>query len=308
MEILFLLVLAIISCSICLFWVLSSPILSPKSSLAISKELIQTNWGTSYEKVIKQLPTSTDFSISSFDGATIRGKYFKSDKAAKSVIIGAHGWCGTWIEMLKYISTLKDCSYDLVLYDHRSHGASDKVYPTGGVNEAKDLLAITEWVRKTTGVKNEQIGWLGSSWGGSTALIAGATKINIGFIIADSPFQNWHSAIFERAERNYGAWTKYLSIIIMKIVDWRTGVKHKDASPLLAAKKITAPVLLIHSKMDVSTDSQQSINISKNLNARSEFHHLHWGGGHTLDVVIHKDRFRTIVNDFLKKIDSPLLK
>ena len=93
----------------------------------------------------------------------------------------------------------------------------------------------------------------------------------------------------------------------MKIVDWRTGVNHQEASPLLAAKKIKVPVLLIHSKMDISTDAQQSVNISKNLNTQSEFHHLNWGGGHTLDVVLHKEKFRTIVNDFLKRIDGPFL-
>lgn len=60
--------------------------------------------------------------------------------------------------------------------------------------------------------------------------------------------------------------------------------------------------------MDLSTDIKQSINISKNLNNISEFHHLNWGGAHTLDVVLNKENFRKIVNDFLRKIDGSFLK
>ena len=136
-------------------------------------------------------------------------------------------------------------------------------------------------------------------------MIAGVSNTNIGFIIADAPFQNWYSAIFERAERNYGSWIKYISIGVMKAVDWRTGVNHREASPMLAAKKLKIPVLLFHSEMDVSTSPKQSINIFKNLNSRSEFHLLNWGGAHTLDVVLHQEKFRKIVNDFLRKIDDP---
>ncbi len=308
MELLFWLFFFLICLYSCISWLASIPILSPVSSSKISQETIKNDWGTSYEEMIKLLPEHQNFSIHSFDGTLIKGKYFKSNKEAKSLIIGMHGWCGTWIDMLKYIPVLKDCSFDLILYDHRAHGASDKSHPTGGYNEAKDLLAITEWAEKNTGFKDQQIGWLGCSWGGSTALIAGATKRDIGFIIADAPFQNWYSAIFERAERTYGRWVKYLSISVMKIVDWRTGVNHREASPLLAAKKIKAPVLLFHSKTDLSTSAQQSINIFKNLNTQSEFHHLNWGGGHTLDVVLNKEKFQKIVNDFLKKIDGPFLK
>lgn len=303
MEI-FLLVFILISCYICLSFLGSIPILSPKSSLAISEESIETNWKTTYVDCIQQLPKATDFSISAFDGITISGKYFKSKQPAKFLIIGLHGWNGTWIEMLKYLPTLEDYSFDLVLYDHRGHGASGKAHPTGGVNEAKDLLAVTEWVRKNTGFENKKIGWYGSSWGASTALIAGGTKIDIGFIIADAPFQNWYSAIFERAERDYGAFAKYISIGVMKMVDWRTGTNHLEASPILATKKIEAPILLIHSKTDLATDFQQSVNISKNLNAKSKFHLLDWGGEHTLDVVVNKDKFHAIVHDFLKKVDG----
>ncbi len=289
-------------------WFLSTKILSPESSLALSKEKIKTEWGTNYETMIKLLPKPVAFTIHSFDGTVLKGKYFASETPPKCVIIAAHGWTGTWAEILKYVPVLTDCAYDLVVFDHRAHGESGKAYPTGGINEAKDLLAVTEWVQQTKGFEDNQIGWLGSSWGASTVLKAGESGKQVGFIIVDSPFQNWYSAIFERAERDYGKWTKLVSVGIMKMVNWRTGIDYQEASPLEATKQINVPIFLIHSQMDNSTDSAQSVNIAKHLNNKSVFHHTTWGGDHTLDVVFHKEKFKILVNDFLKKVDGHFLK
>lgn len=292
--------------SIC--WFLSSQILSPESSLALSQEKIKTIWGTSYEAMIKLLPKPVDFTIRSFDDVPIKGKYFACEAPPKCVIIAAHGWTGTWAEMLKYVPVFADCACDFVVFDHRAHGLSGKAYPTGGINESKDLLAVTAWVQKTKGFENHKIGWLGSSWGAAAVLKAGETGKKVGFIVADSPFQNWYSAIFERAERDYGGWTKYASIGIMKMVNWRTGIDYKEASPIKATKKIDLPILLIHSQMDTATNSTQSVNISKQLNAQSVFHHLSWGGDHTLDVVLHQEKFRILIHNFLKTVNPDYLK
>lgn len=308
MSQLFIATLLLLTLYIGICWFLSTQILSPESSLALSKEKIKTEWGTSYEAMIKLLPKPVDFTIRSFDGVPLKGKYFASEDTPKCVIIAAHGWTGTWAEVLKYIPVLADCTYDLVVFDHRAHGLSGKAYPTGGINESKDLLAITAWVQETKGFEDHKIGWLGSSWGAATVLKAGATEKKVGFIIADSPFQDWYSAIFERAERDYGAWTKFASIGIMKMVNWRTGIDYQEASPLNASKQINIPILLIHSQMDNSTNSAQSVNIAKHLNVQSVFHHLTWGGDHTLDVVLHKEKFRILVRDFIKTVNADFLK
>ena len=304
----FIAILLLITLYLGISWFLSSQILSPESSLALSQAKIQTEWGTSYEAMLNLLPKPVDFTLYSFDDVPLQGKYFASESPPKCVIIAAHGWTGTWAEMLKYVPALADCRCDLVFYDHRAHGLSGKAYPTGGINESKDLLAITQWVQKTKGFEDHQIGWLGSSWGASTVLKAGEIGKPVGFIIADAPFQDWYAAIFERAERDYGAWTKLVSIGIMEMVNWRTGVDYRTASPLQATKQIKVPILLIHSKMDTATNSSQSVNIAKYLNAKSVFHHLNWGGDHTLDVVLHQEKFKILINDFLRTVTVGFLR
>jgi len=308
MRYLFFLALLFIISYFGIAWYLSNLVLFPESSHANTQSRIAQEWGTTYEEIMADLPEPTDFSITAFDNIRLKGKYFAKTENPTCVIIAAHGWTGTWAGMLKYVPALADCSCDLVFYDHRGHGDSDKAFPTGSINESKDLIAITEWVQKNKGFTDHQVGWLGASWGGATALKAGATKKNIGFIIVDAAFQDWHSAIFERAIRDYGIGMLFMSVGVMQVINWRTGIDYQKASPLLAAAKIEEPVLLIHSKMDASTDSQQSVNISKNLNTQSVFHHLTWGGDHTQDVLLHKDKFRKVVNEFLRKVDARFLR
>lgn len=289
-------------------WFFSGLILFPESSLEITKSRIQTVWGNTYENLIAPLPEPINFTVTSFDGIELKGKYFARMDTAKCVIIAAHGWTSTWAGILKYEPVLTDCACDLVMFDHRGHGKSGDAYPTGSVNEAKDVLIITDWVQKNKGFSAQETGWLGASWGAAAVLKAGADDKNVAFIIADAPFQDWYSAIFERAIKDYGEKVTFISAGVMQMVSWRTGIDTKEASPILAASKIEEPVLLIHSKTDEQTNSQQSVNIAKYLNDKSVFHHLDWGGGHTEDVRIHQDRFRAIINDFLRSVDERFLK
>jgi len=289
-------------------WMLSGLILFPDSSIERTQGRIETQWGTTMEAMLAPLPSPQDFEITTLDSLTLKGKYFQMRDTAQCAIILAHGWTSTWAGMLKYVPALEDCQCDLVFYDHRVHGSSEGEYATGGIKEAQDLLALTQWVKKEKGFTAQQIGWFGASWGGATVLTAGADERDVAFIIADAPFQDWYSAIFERAIRDYGSWIDWMSPAVMGIVNWRAGISFEQASAVKAASSIVEPVLLIHSKMDSQTASRQSVNISKALNAQSTFHHLDWGGDHTQDVLINKDQFRQLIREFIGSVDQRFLK
>jgi len=298
-----LLVILIITIGYCfLCWNLSELILTTGSSIELTKSRIEQVWGSTLEEKLSTLPTPKDFSFESFDKTVIRGKHFVRSETPTCAIITAHGWSSTWAGMLKYVPVIDQCDCDLIMYDHRAHGESGGAYPTGGIKEGKDLVALTDWVEKELGLSAQQIGWVGASWGGAAVLNAGADKKRVAFIIADSPFQDWYSAIFERAIRDYGSWIKLVSSGVMQTVSWRADIDYKEASALLAASNIEEPVLLIHSQGDSETASTQSVNISKHLkHPLSVFHHTVWGGDHTKDVLINTNKFKKVVNDFLKE-------
>lgn len=299
---LFLIVLILISVSyISISWVLSNRVLKPNATHEQTVEKIKVYWGTTYETLMAPLPTPTDFSVMTYDDLELKGKYFNVSDSAQCAIIMAHGWGVTWANMLKYVPAIADCGCDIVMYDHRAHGESGGEYGTGGINESKDLLTVTDWVQNKYNFSDDQIGWFGSSWGAVAALTAGAEEKDVAFIIADAPFQNWYSAVFERAVKDYGEGINLLAPGVMRVVNWRSGVDYKDASTLNLADQIEEPVLLIHSKDDQATGSIQSVNISKKLNNRSVFHHTQWGNKHVMDVINNTEEFKQLVNDFLKK-------
>ncbi|MFK7937307.1 MAG: alpha/beta hydrolase family protein [Saprospiraceae bacterium] len=283
-------------------WYFSNLILTPNSSIERTESRIEEQWGSTLEKMLAPLPSPTDFQIVGYEDVPITGKYFQqAGDSAQCAVIFAHGWTSTWAGMLKYATIFNECGCDLVLYNHRSHGTSGNAPPTAGIHEKEDLLRLTDWVQQEHGYGLHQIGWVGASWGAAAVLQAGAADKDVAFILADAPFQDWYTAIFERAIRDYGQPIEYLAGSVMTTVGFRAGVDTEQASPLNATKNIVEPVLLIHSQGDRQTNSQQSVNIAKNLNTQSEFHHLDWGGDHTADVRINKERYANLVYQFLDK-------
>lgn len=288
---------------IALAWNLSNKILIPRpSNLELSKTRIAANWNTTYEAIMEKFPIPSDFSVQTDDGFTLKGWHFTHPDTADCAVVLAHGWTATKEGVLKYADIYWDCGCDLVMYDQRGHGESGGEYGTGGVLEKEDLIKVTHWVKQTLGFKAEQIAWMGSSWGASAVLQAGTMDEKVAFIVADSPFQDWYSAVFERAIRMYGDKIEWISSGVMAMVSYRSGVDYKTASALKAAPNIKIPVLLIHSKTDEQTASSQSINISKQLpKGKYVFHHNEWGGGHTQDVIINPEGYADLVADFLEE-------
>lgn len=291
-------------------WNLSNRILYPKSSMALTESRIEQYWqGTSLPELTAMLPTPEPFSFQSFDDITIKGNYYSKNDTAPCVLILSHGWTSNWAGMLKYIPVLEDCACDFILYDLRAHGESEGDFPTGSIKEAKDLLALTEWVKDNKGFESNQIGWLGASWGAATSLKAGADKKNVALIMVDSPFENWYAAIFDRAVVEYGTVVNFLSYGVMQMVNWRAGINYKDTNLVAAAAQIEEPVLLIHSQTDSETYSSHSVNIAKNFQSdKLTFHHTDWGGDHTKDVLINTEKFKKVINDFLLKTNPSFLK
>ncbi|MEM7104763.1 MAG: alpha/beta fold hydrolase [Bacteroidota bacterium] len=288
---------------------LADRILVTGSSLELTKARIANGWGTTFDTMLALLPEGRAFEVTSFDDTILKGKYFQKADTANCAVIMLHGWSDTWAGMLKYVPVLEDCHCDLVFYDHRAHGESGGEYPTGGINESKDLLAVTEWLQSEKEFTPNQIGWFGASWGGAAVLQAGASDKDVAFIIADAPFQDWYSAIFERATREMGVMATIMSFGVMKTVNWKTGINYKNASARQSAKLISEPLLLIHSKTDSFTGSEQSVNIAKGVvGDNCTFHHLDWGGDHTEDVLINTDAFKGLINDFLQTVNEEFLK
>ncbi len=282
-------------------FMLSNRVLNPNSSMERTLEEIPIYWPVTYEDLMALLPQPEEVSIEGFEGISLHGQYFDASELDKCLFIFAHGWGRNWPNMLKYYPMVLQCGCDILMYDHRVHGMSEGNYPTGGIKEAKDLLKVTKWAKENKGYELNRVAWFGSSWGAGAALIAGAEDLNPAFIVADSPYQDWYAAIFERAIEDYGQGIQLIAPGVMQVVNFRSGVNYKEASPFESVKSITEPVLLIHSQSDPETNSNQSVNISKNLNEGSIFHHTQWGNEHVMDVLNNTEEMKGLLVEFIKQ-------
>lgn len=264
--------------------------------------LMQARAGIDINTYRAQMPAGEDFILpASGENVEIAGTYFSQDSSQCAVII-SHGYGSTRISMMKYAPIWYNCGCDVVVYDHRGHGESGGEHGTGGVLEGEDLHRVTAWTQEKTGFNRQQIGWMGESWGGSTVLQAGATGADVAFIIAESSFQDWESAVFERAQRQYGNWIAYMKPAVFTLAGWRTGIDAWSSSPLLKAPDISEPTLVLHSKADALTASEQSVNIAAALpSASSKLHHLDWGSSHGNNIFTKPEAYRALLLDFVSE-------
>jgi len=288
---------------------LSNKILVTGSSHELTKQRFVEYWDSTIDDFLALVPEPESYTIKGYEGIDINLRYFDRNPDDPCVIIMSHGWSQDWAGMLKFAPALDSCSCDYVLYDMRAHGASGGDYPTGGIKEAEDLLKVTEWANQEKGFPKDKIGWVGSSWGAGASILAAADPSNVAFLIVDAPFKDWSTAIFERAELEYGSWIGLIAGQVMSLAGWRAGVYHEEASAAKNMAKVAEPVMLIHSQTDTETNSQQSVILSKKLmNDKSVFHHLDWGGDHSRDVYYNKEKYQVLVNDFLNSVDSSFVK
>lgn len=284
-------------------WFFSNLILNPPQGDPIERteEMLKIA-GPNAQAINGWLSIPDTFALEAKDGIVIRGWHFQVKEEAVCAVIMAHGWSSSRLHMNKYMPLFEDCACDIITYDQRGHNKSDPAYGTGGIKEAADLLMIHEWAKEQTGLSNDAIAWLGISWGGATVLQAGSTDEDVAFIIADSPFQNWYSAVMERAIRDYGSWIKGFVPMIKLLVRVRAGVDFDAASAVNLAPQIAEPVFLIHSKADSGTASMQSVNIAAQLNpTSSEFHHTGWGNDHADDIQDSYTKYEALFDAFLEK-------
>ncbi|HEY1015971.1 MAG TPA: alpha/beta fold hydrolase [Herpetosiphonaceae bacterium] len=193
--------------------------------------------GLAYEEI--------SFASATGDGVTLRGWWIPNPASRRAIVI-AHARYGNRAGYLKLLRPLWDAGYNLLLFDFRGHGQSDRDYCTWGIREQWDVVAAAEQAR-ARGM--ERIGVFGESLGGASALMAQSKTDAIQAVASDSAYADAEPLLARNALKP----GLILALLLVR------GIDLDDVSPERAMAALgSRPALLIHGEADNAVPLDQA--------------------------------------------------
>jgi alpha-beta hydrolase superfamily lysophospholipase len=193
-------------------------------------------------------PDVRAWSARTADGLTLRGWYCPTPEKRRLIVL-VHGMGGSLDEMAGIGHDLHAEGYDVLLFDLRGHGSSDRSRLTMGARERVDLRAVLDWANRQ-GYSSDRVGWLGWSMGASTVLMEAAQNAKIQAVVLDSPFGNLPE-LLDRQLTQHSHLPKVFNPGILTAARLAFGVRTDNLIPIRSARQWgTRPMLLIHGKDD----------------------------------------------------------
>lgn len=195
------------------------------------------------------------------EGLAIGGWHCESAATARrGTVVYLHGIGDNRSSAIGVIEHWLPRGYDVIAYDSRRHGASDGAQCTYGYFEKADLKRVI------TQSGAGHVVLMGHSLGGAVALQAAAAEPQVRGVIAIATFSDLRTVVMERAPQVF---------FPAFAIDWALARAERDGqfviddvSPVKAAQRIAAPVLLIHGAEDHNTPPSHSERVFAALRGR----------------------------------------
>ncbi len=223
----------------------------------------------------------------------------------KAAII-VHGYTGNYSSMYPYAKVLLDHGFNVVLYDHRMHGISDRKDKNGrriccsmGFYESMDLKDLFHYV-KARFDENCIWGLLGESMGGAIVMQTAPEIPELSFVIDDCGY----SSMVEEAKAVYKG-LHMPSWPTMKLGDavlrhrWKWSLYDIDA--VKALKRTTVPMLFCHGDADTFVPTYMAKEVYDAKPGEKTLR-LYKGSKHARSVLDHPQEYAENVKTFLKEI------
>ncbi len=177
---------------------------------------------------------------------TLQGWFIPAD--SKNAIVMVHGITADRREGLRWVKALHKAGYNLLLFDLRNHGKSDKAKTGMGYYEKNDVIAAVDFLQ-SKGFKN--IGVFGVSMGASTAIQAMAKDTRIKAGVFEAAFANLGDLLAEIAKRDFGLPRFPIINAVMWVYSMRLGADANSINPEEYIGAISPrPVFIIHCDSD----------------------------------------------------------
>ncbi len=183
------------------------------------------------------------------DGALLRGWLFPAASRSGTAVVVLHGIADNRESAVWIAERLTAMGFDVLAYDSRAHGESGGEACTYGYFEKRDLSRALD----ALGIRRAIL--VGNSLGAAVALQAAADDPRVVAVVAADTFSDLESIVRERAPF-------FASDVQIRealaLAGEQAHFRVPDASPVLAARRIHVPVLLLQSADDRETSRTHS--------------------------------------------------
>ena len=254
----------------------------------------------SWVKETRELP-HTDVSITSFDGLTLRGRYYEHKKGAPIEIM-FHGYKGTAErDMSAGVLRCKKLGRSALIVNHRASGTSDGKVITFGVNESRDCLAWIDYVINNID-KDARIILTGISMGAATVMIAAGEDLpkNVVGVLADCGYTSAKD-IIKKVIKEMGLPAELLYPFARLGARIFGGFRLEERSPIEALKKAKVPVIFIHGDTDDFVPCDMSERNYEACVSQKSLVIIN-GAGHGICYPVDPDNYLTALKEFFDSI------
>lgn len=179
-------------------------------------------------------------------GYRLFGRLYKCETSSNKFMIDLHGHNSSSISQLKYLKLFRDMGYNVFIPDHRRSGLSGGDSVTFGHYEKYDVISWLDLLEKEN--PGAVFAMFGESMGAATAILVTARDARIKFLIEYCGFANFEELALPYAKKR--SIYKFMEPGFKLAAGALYKVKFAETDALSAIKKITVPVLIMHSKKD----------------------------------------------------------
>ena len=250
-------------------------------------------------KTKRALPQE-DIEIKSFDGLTLRGKYFECNQGGPVELL-FHGYRGSAErDVSGGIERCFALQRNVILIDHRASGTSEGNIITFGIKERFDCLKWVEYAVERFG-KDTDIILSGVSMGAATVMMAAAEDLpeNVVCALADCGYTS-AKEIIKKVMRD----RKFPDKIVYPFAKLAAKLFAKfdleETSPLQAVAKAKIPIIFLHGTGDDFVPCEMSERLYAHCISKKSFVAIE-GAAHGLAFPVDKDGYIKAVKDFEKE-------
>lgn len=241
-------------------------------------------------------------SITSFDGLTLRGRYYEYAKGAPLEIL-FHGYQGnSERDLCGGVQRCFSLGRSALLVDQRGSGESDGNVISFGINERKDCLKWIEFAIEKFG-KDVKIMLGGVSMGGATAILTAGEDLpkNVVCALGDCPYSS-AKEIIQKIVKEMHLPPKLVYPFIKLGARLFGHFNLDETSPLQAMQTCKIPILLLHGDEDAFVPLEMSRRIYEACNTPKRLVVVK-GAGHGLAFPQDQAGYVAALREFEKECD-----